>query len=92
MNKDLTTQDLQIKVRRMRRLYLFIYLYDSLQGHRRIELLNYLLASAYDMLYTDSASANHNHVTALEEDMIKSILAGDSFEEFYSTCGQLYKG
>jgi len=87
---DLKSHDLWQKVNRMRRMYLLISLYRHVQGEMQVRLLHYLLASAYEKLYHNVPASTYNHLTALEEDMLKSILAGDTFEDFYSTAGQLH--
>jgi len=73
--------DLWRKLKKIDVLYLAILLFDQVHSPNSFKVLRYLVESAKEKA-TGNPSIPHRFLTELEEDMLRSIIAGDSFEEF----------
>lgn len=73
--------DLWRKLKKIDALYLAILLFGQAHSPNSFKVLRYLVESAKEKA-TGNPSIPHRFLTELEEDMLRSIIAGDSFEEF----------
>lgn len=90
MENKFKIKTLKAKATRCMDIQSLMELYCTLSITQSIQVAAYVYASACEKMFSTELSSTHNYIPTVEEDMFKSIIAGDSFEEFMQENGDYY--
>lgn len=90
MGSNFKLKTLKAKAVRCGDILSIMELYNTICPAKRIRVAAYVYTAACEKLFSPQLSSAHNYLVTVEEDMFKSIIAGDSFEEFMDENGAHY--